>query len=469
MKTNESKRTFTRNACITASCLLAVIITVFSLFICGCRSRDYRVFRGQRVGQKGQISLEELREELNNFEDFWTNTYSFAINDIEKFMPDVRTRNTTLRLRVRIPEALHTMLEHQDPIIAFLETWGLCVRTTQYFESGAGRDLFGEHQKIIIRAAKDNEAEIERIGELFLDNQLFNETKTNLKTFAATNPIQETYSKAIVYATAVKQGEPNPFVETISLPLAPFRAMEGVDRGAIAIDRFTDTAQNFTNVVEKLPETSRWQMQLLFYDLEDTDTIKSIVESTNKISDSSAKLAQTADILPQRIRDEAVILIEEVDKKQKNIQTTLQQAENTAVAVDSALQNAVNAANAFDDTADTVTSTTNSWQQAAKATTEAIHEIQNLIPKREPGTESSFKITDVRDAAEEFGQTVTHVRDLTADLNTLIASEDFQSLYSLAMKLPNKITWRLALLILLTFLLTLGYRFISVRIIAKKQ
>jgi hypothetical protein len=431
--------------------------------MCGCGGKEYRVFGGRKVGQKGQITKEELREELNNFEDFWSNRYGSAMTDIEEFMPDVRTRNTILRIRVRVPEALHSMLEHEDPIIAFIETWGLCLRTTQFFESGAGRNFFGEHQDIIIRAAKDNEAEMERIGQLFMNENLLSETRSNIRTFAGANPIKGTYANAVVYATAVKKDEPNPFVETISLPLAPFRAMEGVDRGALAIDRFTDTAQNFTDVVERLPEITKWQMQLLFYDLEETDTIKSMVESTNKISDSSVKLTETAENLPQRIREEASILLEELDEKQHNIQTTLQQAETTAVAVDSALQNSVKAANAFDNTVDSITSTTNSWQDAAKATTEVVQEIQILIPKREPGTESSFKITDVRDAAIEVGNSANQIRTLTADFSTLLASDDLDKLTSVGQELTNLITWRIAFLIVFAFVLALGYRFLVVR------
>jgi hypothetical protein len=465
MKTykSKSKTSFSRNSGFAISCVLVVLISTFTFLLCGCGGKEYRVFGGRKVGQKGQITKEELREQLNNFEGFWSNRYGSAMTDIEEFMPDVRTRNTILRIRVRIPEALHTMLEHEDSIIAFIETWGLCVRTTQYFESGAGRNFFGEHQDIIVRAAKDIESEIERIGQLFMNENLLSETRSNIRTFAGANPIKGTYANAVVYATAVKQNQPNPFVETISLPLAPFRAMEGVDKGALAINRFTDTAQNFTDVVERLPETTKWQMQLLFYDLEETDTIKSFVESTNKISNSSVKLAQTTEDLPQRIREEATILIEEIDEKQQNIQTTLQQAETTAVAVDNALQNSVIAANAFADTTDSITSTTNSWESAAKASSEAVKEIQKLIPKREPGTEPSFKITDVRDAAIEVANTSNQIRTLTADFSALLASDDLDKLTSVGQKLTNLITWRIAFLIVFAFVLALGYRFLVVR------
>jgi methyl-accepting chemotaxis protein len=463
MKTYKSKISSSCNSRFVFSCVLAMLISTFTFLLCGCGSKQYRVFGGRKVGQKGQISKEELREELNNFEEFWTDRYGTAMVEIEEFMPDVRTRNTTLRLRVRIPEALHTMLEHQDPIIAFIETWGLCLRTTQYFESGAGSRFFGEHQDIIIRAAKDIETEMERIGQLFLNENMFNETRSNIRTFAGANQIKDTYTNAVVYATAIKQDQPNPFVETISLPLAPFRAMEGVDRGAVAINRFTDTAQNFTDIVERLPETTKWQMQLLFYDLEETDTIKSFVESTQKISDSSVKLVQTTENLPQRIREEATILIQEIDEKQQNIKTTLQQAETTAVAVESALQNSVKAANAFDDTADTITSTINALDGAAKSTTEAVLEIQQLIPKREPGTEPSFKITDVRDAAVEVANTANEIRTVTADLSALLASDDLDRLTSVGQKMTNLVTWRITFLIVFAFALALGYRFLVVR------
>ncbi|MHC4279825.1 MAG: hypothetical protein ACYSUJ_06700 [Planctomycetota bacterium] len=87
MKTNKSKTSFYRNSRFAISFVLVVLISTFTFLLCGCGGKEYRVFGGRKVGQKGMITKEELREELNNFEDFWSNRYSSAMTDIEEYMP----------------------------------------------------------------------------------------------------------------------------------------------------------------------------------------------------------------------------------------------------------------------------------------------------------------------------------------------------------------------------------------------
>ena len=59
----------------------------------------------------------------------------------------------------------------------------------------------------------------------------------------------------------------------LSIPLAPFRALEGVDSGAQAIREFNVTARRFTNVAAGLPEELRGELELFLYDFEDRDTV----------------------------------------------------------------------------------------------------------------------------------------------------------------------------------------------------
>jgi hypothetical protein len=348
------------------------------------------------------------------------------------------------------------MMEHMDPIIAFIETWGLCVRTTQYFEGGHGSRFFGEYQHIIVEAAKRNEAEIERIGRLLLDDEMFAETRRNIHAFADRNPIKDTYSNGVVYATQVRPGEPNPYVDVVTLPLAPFEALRGVDRTALAIDKFSNTAARFADVVEGFPETSKWQLQLLLYDLEETEMAKSFLASVSQLSESSARLAQTAENLPEEIRKQLSGLVDDVDTKQANIQATLQQAEKTA--------------DAFRRTAEDVNQAAQQWDAAAKNTALALQEFAKLKPPKKKTVKPAkpFDILEYRDTIEAAARTTNELRELAIEIRTLAEADVIDATLGETTKqargLTNYIFWRAALLAVLVFALALAYRIVINRV-----
>ena len=59
---------------------------------------------------------------------------------------------------------------------------------------------------------------------------------------------------------------------------------------------------DFFAVVEAFPESARWQLLMLLYDIEKLDSVKTTVESFQKFSKSSSRLADSADKLPEKLR-----------------------------------------------------------------------------------------------------------------------------------------------------------------------
>lgn len=44
-----------------------------------------------------------------------------------------------------------------------------------------------------------------------------------------------------------------------------------VGNGAVAIHRFTDTANRITDIIELMPEAMRWQLLLFLFEIEETE------------------------------------------------------------------------------------------------------------------------------------------------------------------------------------------------------
>lgn len=441
--------------------ITAVILIALPLVsLTGCGPKDVRTIGSGLTPSDKQISKEDLREQLDKFAEYYKARLRQMSSDLYDQAPNKRTEKTTLQMRARMVQGLNVMLNQEDSIIAFIETWAMCSRFRAYLEEGQGASLYGDGQKIAISYARQIEAEIERIGHAFLKDDEFGTTQKNINEFANANPIKSAFTGVTIFATEVQKGLANPFMSVIKIPMTPFRAIEGVDRTATAVNRFSDTAEHFSDIVSELPESSRWQLQLLLYDLEETDMTKSFLASIAQFSESSSRLSKSVEELPKQLRAELSQLVEETDEKQENLRSTLEQAEKTTLAITNALQQLDKTTGSLGIVAKDITQTTQSWESAAKTTGDVIQELNKR--KETPEKKQSFDIKEYQAAAEQTSRAANDIEKLLASIDSFSTSRNYKGFI-------NAITWRAIGFVLFVFAVVVLYRFISMRLIGTKS
>ena len=436
---------------VSAAILLPIVMAAS-----GCATDEKQAPNRGTPVPAGQLTQAELREELDTFGEFFRGSITHAADDLDARIPGTRAKKMSLVMRTRLVQAFHAMSERDDPATAFVEIWALCVRLREYLENGAGRSLYVPEQQVVIDAAKNLEAEIERIGRLFLKEDALANTRNDVRKFAVSNPITGVFSNLKVYATEPEKGRPNRFVGVLSVPMAPFRAMEGVPETATAIHRLKDTGDRFSDVVEELPESARWQLSLLMYELEETEMAKSFLGSLNTFSQSSAKMATAADELPKRLREELSTVIEQIDEKQKGIGQTLSQAEKTSANFERTLDRAEQVASSLDRVAGGAKEAAWAWEATAKATSEALKEYADIRPPKED-TAQPAKIEDYRDTAHAVTEAASELRLLTGEIRELAQAQHLTDL-------TGHLTWRAIQLAAAVFILAVAYRMITARL-----
>ena len=205
---------------VTAMSLLVVLLLTAS----GCSSKQVRTLGGGVTPTNGQISKQDLRDRLDKFAEYFKTKFRQMSTELNERVPSRRTEKTTLQMRARMVGSLNAMLDQDDPIIAFVETWALCTRFRMYLEEGEGSSLYGEGQPIALNGAKLLEMEIERIGHVFLKDDVLETAKKNILEFANANPIKGTFSSITVFATEAKKDQPSPLMSIAKIPMTPFRA-----------------------------------------------------------------------------------------------------------------------------------------------------------------------------------------------------------------------------------------------------
>jgi hypothetical protein len=430
--------------------------------------------------QTVNVSKEELRTELNDFTDYFITQTKQASAELDGQLPTAKTRKMTLMWRLRASQALFTALAQDDPVAAFVDAWALCVRLSDFFEHGNGSEVFEARQKIATEATLTIEREAERIGRSFMDEKAFSELKTYIDNLSAKNPIRSVHSFAL-YASRSIAEEAGPLREVLSLPMAPFRALEGVDRGAVAMHRFTDTAERITDIVELLPESMRWQLLLLLFEMEETELVQSVLKNMDDFSDSSSRLAESAEKLPERLRVQAALLVDEIDQKQANLQETLNRAEKTAATVERTVVQVDEAAKTIDQSAQTLTQTAQAWQATIEATTQMAQAFSKDGPPPETPPKP-FDIQEYQAAMEAATDTAQQLHALATEIHAIVESQQLSGRIAdvndkaiavvgrtaaEAQRLADVLTWRVGGLILFFFALALAYRFIVVRVLGK--
>jgi len=259
---------------------------------------------------------------------------------------------------------------------------------------------------------------------------------------AARFPIQGTQF-SLVRARQAVQAVPtsNALTYVISLPLAPFRALQGVDSGAAAIRDFNQTARRFATIAAALPETLRSEMQLLLLDAEEMRAVRQGLTSFEQAAASAERASLAMERLPDDLR---AVLDQEVRSMLADSQGTVGQA---AEAVGQASQAVAQARELAAPLQETVTQ----LREASVLWREILGPHTPRGPDQRP-----FDVREWESAARTVGASASELRDLTAALDEFSAGDGLDGLF-----------WRGVALLVVFFALLLLYRVLSARLVGR--
>jgi hypothetical protein len=409
----------------------------------------------------------EIREELDRFEYFFVDLLTRARNTISESTESRRLQRDSQQMRTRIIEGMHAMSASDDSVVAFFDTWGLVIRLRNYLDQGAGRQLYGDHQKLAVETMKTAEEEIIRIGRMFLKPEQFEDARQGLESFARQYAITGTYSNLVVYATQEQEREAGALMRTLSIPMAPIRAMEGVDNTANAIHRVRDSVERFTDVAQQLPESTRWQMTMLMDDFEEAKMTQSFLSSLEQFSNSGAQLVETLNAMPAQLRAELLTVLEESDQTQQKLQTTMKTATQAAVQIEKTLGELQTTSGAINETATQATEAAVAWENASDSIQALVMLFKTRTP-RPPDAPPPFGMRDFDNMLTNAARTADQVTNTVAQIQQAIDSGANTGIQKELRSLVDHIALRLFQLILAAFGLMLVYRVIKRKLRAKQ-
>jgi methyl-accepting chemotaxis protein len=349
-----------------------------------------------------RISLEQLHREMMAYTSWQNARVKAAAESVEAATTDPRVRYEALRLKAQIIQTQRNVLMSRDPRDAFTDSWVYVVQRRNYLGAGGQDDAFKPWHDRVIRMTNELEAELKRIGGLFMTPDELAQAETAVEAYAREHPALGVFDAPDASPSAdARQGKSRGLDTIINVPLAPFHAVHGVDTGLAAVSQIAGTADRLTALAADMPEQVRWQAEIIQYELLNREPLKTTFEDFHRLTESIDRISRTVEGLPQDVRTQVDDAFNSLDSSSENLQETLRQAKATADAL-----------TATADSADQLV------QSAAKLMSDAGMTGEAAAPPKDPDAPS--EVEQLTAVARETRSTVVEARGLVSDLDNLL-------------------------------------------------
>jgi hypothetical protein len=450
-----------------------------------------------------QAAKTALREDLEQFVDYAEAEVTATADQIERQSTDAEVRKAALLWKVGLIQHSNAALSEKKPLPMLLDSWAFCVRQVDYLQRGEGKEVFRDQQKLAISAAARLRNRIEEIARKHVPEDKLPEVNRQIESFAQANPVTGVFAIEAAKSFSADEEAESALSRIVG---APWRALSRAGKaGSDALDptsRLADSVDRFTELMEDYPALVRWQTQLLWLQIEDSPSVRATVGGIEKVSESSARLATVAETLPEDVREEMRLALDDIDARQPEIRKTLEQARETVDATNEALERAEAVSATIESSVEGVKRAGEVWDGTAQSVTATIKQIQQLRKPRtagEPATrgadgESSgeegnmtekkgkFDINDYTQTAESLTRTTEELRALLSEARAFLDDDTVDQRLSRvdslttsalgqtaveARAVVDHIAWRAVQLCGLILVLAFVYRFATRRFVAK--
>ena len=283
-----------------ANRLVAFGLVATTTLACG----SFRLpFMGSDRMHGSTMTEEQLRNELSGFAARFGGLVTDAAEDISTDTDQRAIRRRTLIWQMKMIPPVQEAAFSESPQEGYLRILGISIAQSLYLRTGEGKDLFGAQQSIAVDAAEQIQTDAVEIGARLLTPERQAKVMEEVEAIVEKNPIvgRDFSLQRVVHAGSQLQSNES-LLGVLTLPLAPFKALEGVDSGAQAISNFNVTAEQFSLIVSQLPGQLRAEMELLLYDVEDRETVIRSVAAMEAMAASAERASLSIQQLPAEVQ-----------------------------------------------------------------------------------------------------------------------------------------------------------------------
>ncbi|MFO1475606.1 MAG: hypothetical protein U1F98_03015 [Verrucomicrobiota bacterium] len=392
---------------------------------------------GSSSSSDSQLSQPQLQEQLGIFYVEFVNGVDRATTVAASQTDDLNLRENLLEARLRLVRKAGQIIFQRNPVSAFVDTWTVCLQLRYYLATEEARQRFGPATESLALFAAQLNTNVETLGRLFLKPQQLADARIKLDAFAREHPASGSQD-AILPSDAAASGIPQ-LGWLFEIPLSPFRAFQGVDQTAQAVNEVAMVGAQFTRVTQSMPRELEWNSELLL--------LKIQIAANN--------------------------LVANIDNRQTNLQATLGLARQTLVEASNTLARAEPVVRDAERTAVAIGNAGDSLNAVLKTYTSMVLQLYPPDTNAPVDTNSPpFNILDYAKTADNIATAAGQLQGVliqfqkTMETNAIsIRLNEAQAAVSnaetSARKLVDHIAWRVVQVVLAFFAALTAYRLLT--------
>lgn len=187
---------------------------------------------------------------MNDFFYRFERSVTESADSIIQLSSNPSIKNHALTWKMNAIPVANTSIYNSDPFLGFIDMVVFTYQMKLYFEKGAGKDLFGDHQEIAIETVNALWEELLKIGRNLVPDNDISEGKRLVIEFAEQHPLNSLY-----------------FVRQSTVPLmTKIQTAEKVTFKRLAEDMSQNLDQmraQLGSYMEVLPKQVRWESEYL--------------------------------------------------------------------------------------------------------------------------------------------------------------------------------------------------------------
>jgi len=439
----------------------------FSLLACSSTKQEKKAVERQKTAV---IGLGSLCDDINA-----------GVQDAARQIT-IATEDRELRRRMILWQ-LHTMqscrrvLQMPDPRWAFLDLWTLMYQTKLYVEEGPANELLGPQAPIAVEALEKLLKKIKATARTVLPPKALEQVAEAAHLWAEQNPIE---GDAISARPAPSQDRSGAFQAILGVPAEVFSFGGGVKETAAAVGDVAIAVHHAVGAVESLPQTVRWQTELLLYALDEDPTMKALIQDADAASDALVRVSNTVEKLPDHVRQ----TIRDVEATQPEFRKTLAEGRGIVDQARGTVQDVGPVLDKLQENGQWVERTSANATEAGKAWEGALKQVNLLanpprdpdapLPEPSPPFDINAGVKDAARTAEWATKAAGEVKDTVVEVRQIIEGKGLDKrleqidattqsaldrTVASAGDVLDGLTWRAVLVIVVFFVALLGYRF----------
>lgn len=466
--------------------LVAVLV---SLVLLSCSSTDDQ--------KAGAVSEEALQSVLGDVSRAARARVMLAVEEMRSNTNDPELQRRAIEWQLGVNSAIRYARTLDDARAGIIELWTRSHQMKDTIDSDLGKKYYGEEQPIAAKAADELIQLTNQAGRELVGAAKYDEVLAQIKDYANKHAFATQFKREAAGPSGILEAGGSAVGWVLRLPMKPFELGEGVGETAHSIQNVAVVADRAADIVDDLPEQARLQAELLLLDLDRVESLNSVIADLGRVTNSIEAFQKTAATLPEDVRKQVTVVLDQIDTKQVELQKTLDHAKGllteandvvhgakqTIEEVNTAVVQAKVTAESLQPVLTDLTAAGEAWTVTANAVTKFIEivdppEDPNAPPEPAPATPpagSGSAIVDLGDSSVKLTAAATQLRGLTENLLTIIQSNDLtkriEDVDGLAATTVDHITWRAMELIVVLFGsffgLLFAYKFAAMKFLSR--